>query len=77
MKIITPITDSIFKKLNEEELLLINELYLDMVKYKNVIDKALYWLSENTHYTSLKVDELVLDENANLKELLKLLEEVE
>lgn len=46
-------------------------------KYKNVIDKALYWLSENTHYTSLKVDKLVLDENANLKELLELLEEVE
>lgn len=39
MKMITPISDSIFKKLNEEELLLINELYLDMVKYKNVIDK--------------------------------------
>ena len=33
------------------------------------IDKALYWLSENTHYTSLKTDMLVQDENTNFLEL--------
>lgn len=37
------------------------------------IDKALYWLSENTHYTSLKVDKLIQDENTNFLELLKIL----
>ena len=33
------LTDSIFTKLNDEELLLINELYLEMKKYKNIIDE--------------------------------------
>lgn len=46
-------------------------------KQKEVLDKALYWLSENTHYTDFNVDKLVLDENVNLKELLELLEEIE
>ena len=46
-------------------------------KQKEVLDKALYWLSENTHYTDFNVDKLVLDENVNLKELFELLEEIE
>lgn len=42
--------------------------------YKSRIDKALYWLSENTHYTSLKTDMLVQDENANFLELKDILQ---
>ena len=38
------------------------------------IDKALYWLSENTHYTSLKTNMLVQDENANFLELKDILQ---
>lgn len=37
------LTDSIFTKLNDEELLLINELYLEMKKYKNIIDELEKW----------------------------------
>lgn len=37
------LTDSIFTKLNNEELLLINELYLEMKKYKNIIDELEKW----------------------------------
>ena len=54
-----------------------NKLRKENNKYKNILDKAYYWLSENTHYTDFNVDKLVLDENVNLKELLELLEEIE
>lgn len=76
-----------FQKENEikvDENLYLRKLYEEIIekekeldKYKEVLDKVLYWLSENTHYTDFNVDKLVLDENVNLKELLELLEEIE
>lgn len=60
-----------------EHVKMLEERRKQNIKYKEVLDKALYWLSENTHYTDFNVDKLVLDENANLKELLELLEEIE
>lgn len=87
MKMITPISDSIFKKLNEEELLLINELYLDMVKYKNVIDNIKDKTNKmiesnnsalsNPEYTIVSKHQLLKLSNEELKDILELLEEVE
>ena len=81
------IKDKIIKDLKERNDKLKNQYYLQEIRlhsleYKNnkqkeVLDKALCWISENTHYTDFNVDKLVLDENANLKELLELLEEIE
>ena len=45
----------------------------EIKKLQERIDKALYWLSENTHYTSLKVDKLIQDDNTNFLELLEIL----
>ena len=53
MKMISPITDSIFEKLNDEELLLINELYLEMKKYKNIIDELEKWLNDRSEFTNI------------------------
>ena len=55
----------------------IDNLQNQLQQKENIIDKALYWLSENTHYTSLDVKELVLDNGINLKELLEILDKVE
>ena len=48
-----------------------------MYELQERIDKALYWLSENTHYTSLKADKLIQDDNTNLLELLEILDKGE
>ena len=46
----------------------------ELDKKIEAIDKALYWLSENTHYTSLKTNMLVQDENTNFLELKDILQ---
>ena len=46
----------------------------EIERLNNIIHKALYWLSENTHYTSLKTDKLIQDDNTNLLELLEILD---
>lgn len=72
MKVITPISDSIFKKLNEEELLLINELYLEMEKYKNVIDK----IKKIVNKVDYDKWELQMTSIEKIMKIQKLLEEV-
>ena len=78
-KVIKDLKERNDKLKNQYQLQEIRLFHLEYVnqKQKEVIDKALYWLSENTHYTDLSVEKLVLDENVNLKELLELLEEIE
>ena len=55
----------------------INKKEDEIERLNNIINKALYWLSENTHYTSLKVDKLIQDDNTNLLELLEILDKGE
>ena len=47
--------------------------FIHEMELQKRIDKALYWISENTHYTSLKADKLIQDDNTNLLELLDIL----
>lgn len=47
--------------------------FIHEMELQKRIDKALYWISENTHYTSLKADKLIQDDNTNLLELLEIL----